>query len=183
MSAMTKFSKVSKVYKAKSSITSTDLNMITGDGIFANQNLTKGEIVCGFSGELIDCEDLKYMDPTYCFSWQLGKGYKLIGDDKDGDLGHYCNSTHPTNPFVYQNATFDKRALRKTKSVKYQFNKRIKLPIIAIRNIAKDEEIIIKYNTGYWKAMNTFLQNGIPSKSITVIERDNRAAKRAKLSA
>ena len=178
---MTTTTVIGKVYKAKSAITSSELNMTAGDGIFANQNLTKGEIVCDFSGEVVDCEDIKYMDPTYCFSWQLGKGYKLIGDGKDGDLGHYCNSTHPTNPFVYQNATFDKRALRKTKNVKNQFNKRIKLPIIATRNIAKDEEIIIKYNTGYWKAMNNFLRNGIPSKSINVIERDNRAAKRAKI--
>ena len=173
----------SEVYKAKSSIISSSNYLKPGYGLFAKQNIAMGEVVCGYSGELIDCADARYVDPTYLFSWQLGKGYKLLGDDKDGDLGHYCNSTHPENPYLYKNACIDKRHLMKTKTAKYFYHlkhKRVRLHIIATRNIEFGEEIIINYGIGYWRTMEKFLKNGIACKLDAVVHREERAVKRAK---
>jgi SET domain-containing protein len=118
------------------------------------------------------------MDPTYIFSWQLGKGFKLVADDLDGDIGHFANSIHPSNPFVLQNARFDKKSLKKTKSNKYICNKRVKIDIIASTDIKKDEEIVIDYGIGYWKTMEQFIQSGIKEKSPATQERDARAKQR-----
>ena len=166
------------VFKAPSKIVACNSNFKTGYGLFSNVNLLKNQHVCSFSGKLVDCADAKYMDPTYMFSWQLGKGFKLIADDLDGNLGHFANSVHPDTPFIEQNARINKKSLRKTKSNKYLLMKRIKIDIVASRDILKGEEIIIDYGSGYWNTMEHFVKSGIKIKPLSVQLRDERTKHR-----
>jgi hypothetical protein len=109
----------SLVYKAKSEIVSCDKSIESGFGLFAKAYIAKDQYICSFSGSLVDCSETKYQDPTYIFSWQLGRGFKLISDDLDGHLGHFANSVHPDNSTLKRNAKIDKNNLRKTKSNKH----------------------------------------------------------------
>jgi hypothetical protein len=121
----------------------------------------------------------QYIDPTYLIEWQLRRGFKMLGDDEDGDLGHYINSTHPDSLWSYVNARFDKKSLKKTKSAKKFLDRRFSIDIIANEDIEKDDEIIIDYGPGYWITMDNFLTNGLKEKPIATLEREARAEKRA----
>jgi hypothetical protein len=151
MDTVTKFH---KVYKAHSKVMSLNELFDPGYGIFAKVAIGRNEKICSFSGELIDYVDAPYVDPTYIYSWQLGRGFKLLADDKDGDLGHYANASHPDSLFCEVNARFDKQCLKRTKSLKTFNNNRMSIDIIANCDIDVDEEIIIKYGPGYWKKMD-----------------------------
>lgn len=96
-----------------------------------------------------------------------------------GDLGHFANSVHPANPFIAQNAKIDKKQLKQTKSNKNMFQKRMSLNLIASQDISANEEVIINYGSGYWKAMEEFVRKGLKKKSVSVKNRDSRAEKRA----
>jgi hypothetical protein len=165
----------SKVYKAVSNVKSLNELYDPGFGIFAKVPIKKGEKVCSFSGDLIDYKEAEYIDPTYIYSWQLGKGAKLLADDKDHNLGHYANGYRPDSLLDDINARFDKKSLKKTKSMKLFLEKRMSIDIIANHDIDVDEEIIIAYGQGYWKAMDNFLTNGPKEKPIAAIARDERA--------
>ena len=169
------------VYKAKSRIVSNNPQLNAGDGVFAKVKIFKGQYICSYSGELVDYAATKYCDPTYIFSWELGIGYKLIGDNKDGDLGHLCNSIHPDSPSVRRNAKFDNKSLKRNKGKKYHLKKRNKVDIIATKDIEIDEEIILDYGPGYWKVMSDFTQKGMNDKPHSIQERDERAKKRNKV--
>jgi hypothetical protein len=169
------------VYKAKSQIVSCNELLESGFGIFAKVNIAKNQYICSFSGYLVDYAETKYHDPTYIFSWQLGRGFKLISDDLDGHLGHFANSVHPNNPSIKRNAKIDKKNLKKSKSNKHLLERRMTVHIVATKDISAREEIIIDYGAGYWKTMESYLLNfNTITKPISVLERDERARKRAK---
>jgi hypothetical protein len=168
-----------KVYKDRSQVINFEKKFIPGDGIFAKVDIRKNEKICSYSGGLIDDADTQYIDPTYLFDWQIGRGFKMLGDDEDGDLGHYINSTHPDSLWSYVNARLDKKSLKKTKSAKKFLERRFCIDIIANEDIEKDDEIIIDYGPGYWITMDNFLTSGLKEKPIATLERDARAEKRA----
>jgi hypothetical protein len=146
-----------------------------GKGLFANCDLAKGEHICFYSGRLVDVVDAAYEDPTYLVSFENGRGFKLVGDDLEGDVGHFANSVHPLNKKVKQNAKFDFRHKKMTS------NERGKFEIVACRDIKKSEEIIVNYGSGYWLTMNRYFSNhsGLPrEKPQSMLERDQRALKR-----
>ena len=71
-----------KVVKSESAVRHCNDRFKVGYGIFSKVPIIlKNEYVCSFSGMLVDCAEAKYMDPTYIFCWELGKGFKLIADD------------------------------------------------------------------------------------------------------
>jgi len=76
----------SLVYKAKSEIIVCHDKFESGFGIFSFKNIKKNDYICSLSGFLVDWTEAVYVDPTYIVSWQLGKGYKLVGDDLEGNL-------------------------------------------------------------------------------------------------
>ena len=65
------------VYKAKSRIVSNNPQLNVGDGVFAKVKIFKGQYIyiCSYSAELVDYAAIKYCDPSYIFSWELGIGY------------------------------------------------------------------------------------------------------------
>ena len=54
----------------------------------------------------------------------------------------------------------------------------MKIDLIATKDIAANEEIIIDYGSGYWKKMEEFSKFGITKKPISVQQRDARAKQR-----
>ena len=66
-----------------------------GNGLFAKQAIAKGSIICTYGGRLVDSCEAQYLDPTYTVAFELGRGFKLIGDNDDGDLGHFANAVQP----------------------------------------------------------------------------------------
>jgi hypothetical protein len=142
-----------------------------GLGLFALEDIEKDSVICTYGGRLVDYEEAKYQDPEYSVDFELGKGMKLIGDAVGDDLGIYANAIHPNNKEVKQNARFH------IKSKVYLENKRGRYDILARRDIAKGEEIIVSYGKFYWTAVAKFKTNP-PVKPMAAVRRDERAMKR-----
>jgi hypothetical protein len=66
-----------------------------GTGLFAKQFIAKGAVFCTYGGRLVDPAEAQYLDPTYTVAFEQGKGFKLIGDNEDGDLGLFANAIQP----------------------------------------------------------------------------------------
>ena len=75
-----------------------------GLGLFARQDIMKGDEICTFGGVLIDPQEAIYTDPTYMVNFENGRGFKLVGSNLRGDLGHFANSIHHLFPQIKQNA-------------------------------------------------------------------------------
>lgn len=156
-----------------------------GQGLFAKEWIRKDEIVCTYGGNLVDGAEAIYLDPTYMLAYEKsGKGLKLQGDDVDGDLGHFANGVAPENidPMHREiNAKYVFKTLESSYSYSREhFTQRIRLPLIATKDIAPDSEIIVDYGKGYWNTMKIFWRDGLPIKPASSIERDERARRRGK---
>ena len=146
-----------------------------GNGLFAKQDIQKGEVIATYGGQLIDPADARFADKTYIAEFEYGRGYKINGDNEDGDLGMFANSVGPAGEdetvHVEQNAAFD------LMTKKILPNDRGRFDIRAKRKIHKDEEIIVNYGQGYWKHLTETIPTEQPQSKL---DRDARAAKRRK---
>mmetsp|Transcript_19972 Transcript_19972/g.28611 ORF Transcript_19972/g.28611 Transcript_19972/m.28611 type:complete len:206 (+) Transcript_19972:1509-2126(+) len=138
-----------------------------GLGLFAKKNISKGSLICLYSGELIEAADAKFVDPSYTVNFENGRGLKLIGKsicDAKGYLGHIANSVHPSYELPIQNAKLaigkkfatDSHGQIKRKYAAGDFGY---FPLVAISDIKKGDEIIVDYSKGYWKTLLEWLQN------------------------
>jgi hypothetical protein len=84
------------------------------------------------------------------FDFEMGHGYKLIGDNQMGDMGHYINGIHPfeMTSKLNKNAKFNLNKTKKTLP-----NMRGYFYLVATKDIQAGEEIILDYGRGYWKAV------------------------------
>ena len=74
--------------------------------------IPKGAEICTYGGRLVDPSDTKYFRPAYVVEFQGGRNFKLDGDDLDGHLGCFINSTHPGKPEkVNARFTFTKKTI------------------------------------------------------------------------
>ena len=158
----------SKVFVSKSKIKNG------GFGLFAKCYIEKREKICTYGGRLVEEAEAKYIDPTYIVGFENGHGCKLVGDDLDGDLGHRANSVHPEDPSIMQNARF----CMDRKSKKYLPGGRGRFDIISCQAIQPGEEIIVHYGHGYWPRMYKYWENGLPVKSQSILDREERASRR-----
>ncbi len=157
-----------KVYVA------TSLIPAAGKGLFAKRRLEKNEEICIYSGKLIDCVDAKYVDPSYMVEFELGKGFKLIGDNLSGDPGIYANSLHPLSEGLSRNARFDLGCK------KYLVGNRGCFAVRAIRTIEAGEEIIVNYGSNYWATLERWCSCSMPIKPASALAREERAVRRQK---
>ena len=144
-----------------------------GKGLFAAVAIEKNELICTYGGKLIDAQEAKYCSPVYIVNFENGKGFKLDGDDTNGDLGIYANAVHPEHEFPKQNARFH------TRSKKFLPNGRGVFNIVAKQNTAPGEEIIVDYSNGYWLTMHNWNSQPRPVKSAAVLARDKRVEARS----
>jgi hypothetical protein len=156
------YSHVKKVKVSKSKV-STD----AGNGLFATLEILKGDVICTYGGHLVDATDAKYIDPTYIVNFELGRGYKLVGDGVYGDVGHLSNAVHPEQPELVQNAKFDLR------SKQYLTDQRGVFNLIAKCVISKGDEILLDYGDGYWHTKYVW-ETEQPVKSAATIAREVR---------
>ncbi len=148
-----------------------------GNGLYALQRIPKDTVVCTYGGALIDCQDAKYLSPVYIANFENGKGFKVIGDDECGDLGHYANAVHPDFPEIKQNARFHMM------SKQYLPNNRGVFNVMARQDIEEGEEIIVNYSDGYWVTMKLWNSTPHPEKPLTTLARDERAKRRGVVAA
>jgi hypothetical protein len=121
-----------------------------------------------------------------------GKGLKLLGNvdfqstnsHSQNSLGHLANSIHPLSKLTQQNARFDlKRRFStgwadfKIKTTDYCVGDIGYFPLVAIKDIAVGEEIIVKYGKSYWIKLSTWTINPRHKTKMT-IDRDNRTIER-----
>jgi hypothetical protein len=159
-----------KVYATKSKIAGG------GKGLFAKVAFQKGDFICTYGGKLIDPSDAKYTDPTYIADFEPGKGFKLVGDNEAGDMGHFANAIHPDDKNLKQNARFN-FTMKKTLP-----NLRGIFPLYAAEDIKKNEEIIVNYGVGYWVKMEKWIKGDYPTRDDKVLARNERALKRSQKS-
>ena len=107
-------------------------------------------------------------------NFEYGRGYKLIGDHKTGDVGHFANAVHPESE-ILQNASFNMRG----KKI-FQEGRRGKFKIIAKAKISQGEEIIVNYGCGYWLTLQKWYATGcVPmTKKTSTLKREERWNKR-----
>ena len=135
-----------------------------GKGVFATRNIKKDEMICWYHGMLSSggesstqtLNTLRYAG--YCSHSQSvnikGKEYSLIGyangeELEEGGIAQYCNdaTTEYINdcdggtPSVKGNAIMGGSGMMADKSL---------FPMMAVRDIKKDEEILYNYGEGYW---------------------------------
>lgn len=146
-------------------------------GLFAKVKISKGSVVCTYGGALIDWQDAKYISPVYIANFENGKGFKIIGDDAAGDLGHYANAIHPDFPEIKQNVRFDMMSKRVLPGGRGVFD------VIARKDLEPDEELITNYSDGYWVTIAQWNSAPHPVKSPKDVARDERAKKRGAISA
>ena len=77
-----------------------------GEGLFAKEKILKGSLVCTYGGRLVDPQDAHFVNPIYIVDFETGRGFKLVGDGEDGDVGHFANAIHPQSMELKQNARF-----------------------------------------------------------------------------
>ena len=170
-----------KVYVACSEIENAGL------GLFANQNIEKGEIVCSYGGKILDSQEALYENPTNMIQLELCKGgYSLLGDCEEGDLGLFANSVMK-GCSVRKNAKYciDRYSGRFTKAVADKCMGitpvRFRFIMVASTNIKKGSEIIMDYGVGYWSNISRWKKNGVLKKETSIVAREERMAKRKKL--
>jgi hypothetical protein len=169
-----------KVYVKKSKIKQA------GMGLFIKSPVNRGEIVCTYAGNLFDSSEAKYRDPTYMVNFEQGRGYKLDGDGKDGDLGHFANTGTITN----EGEVYPEINARISLKTKYQWIDTLseistgeiilrgRFDLIAKRDLKVDEEVIVDYGKGYWHTMNKWEKEGALEKPPSAIAREERAKRR-----
>ena len=145
-----------------------------GNGLFAKEKVMKGSLVCTYGGRLVDPQEANFENPMYIVDFENGRGFKLIGDAEDGDVGHFANAIHPQSKELKQNARFSLSHNHKQTLPGY----RGRFHIYAKNDIEAGEEIIVNYGNGYWKKVDEWFSTPRPIKSPTVIARDVRAQKR-----
>ena len=80
-----------KVFVKQSKIKSGQKGIRVGNGLFMNQDIEKGDVICYYGGTLLDKEDAKYESPLYLVEFEKGH-LVLSGDSNFGDLGIFANS-------------------------------------------------------------------------------------------
>ena len=120
--------------------------------------------------------------------FEAGHGLKLLGNIDFpfalGFLGYLANSVHPMYPFPHQNARFDLKRRFSTGWTDLEIRTKIfcvgnigYFPIVASRDIAAGNEIIVNYGKIYWTKLNKWNLNPL-QKTQDIIDRDNRQRKR-----
>ena len=179
MSAVVASKKESFASTKKTNVAVRPSNIVGGGkGLFAKIDMKRGQTICLYSGELIHACDAPYSDPTYLVNFENGRGYKLIGDDHTGDVGHYANAIHPLNNEVEQNASFNFRGKRITNG-----GCRGVFRIVAKLDISEGDEIIVCYGSGYWLTMLKWSQAGgvAKKKKESTLRREERYKKRQRI--
>ena len=136
----------------------------------------------------------RFTDPTYTVEFEYGRGLKLLGNincsntvnniDGKGFLGHVANSIHPLHDLPTQNARFDLKRKFSTRRNDSKINKSLfavgdigYFPLVACRDIAAGEEIIVDYGRTYWSALAEWMLQP-KEKTQKTIDRDNRKRRR-----
>jgi hypothetical protein len=123
--------------------------------------------------------------PTYIVDFELGRGFRLLGSDLLGDLGHLANSIHPDCKDIKQNARFatekkfslDKETLCRARLFKP--GNYGKFPIISTKSIKKGDEIIVNYGKFYWPPVQSWSAGYRVKRSLSATSRDERLRKRS----
>jgi hypothetical protein len=148
-----------------------------GNGLFAKQFICKNDIICTYGGRLINEVDAKFENPTYIVDFEMGHGFKLLGDNLMGDMGIYVNGLHPLKAIPERkNARFNLNKSKKTLP-----NMRGMFKLVATRDIQIGDEIILDYGPAYWRTIAKWDANPCPVKSKTVTDREYRVANRGGL--
>ena len=158
-------------------------SLIHGFGVFANQNINKGEIITFYPGDFVEympnqdrhlphclktcfrsrrfenkfgeVTDAKYRDNDYAFD--LNSFYSIIGcnhfTDDPNYLGHFINDGAKTNSTEKSNEIYLQISNLK-KNCQFKTLKDLHVAIVATKNINIGEELFIRYGLNYWHSFN-----------------------------
>jgi len=144
-------------------------------GLFAKKQFKKDDFITFYTGMLVDAHVAKKMNPKYHLIITESVGLVCLGD-KEGP-GLYANSIHPNSKWPKVNARYDTKKIqivtgRSLDTIKFVIGMRIKVPLIATRQIDADTEVIVNYRSdGYWLRN----ENWVPESHETTSARDSRS--------
>jgi hypothetical protein len=158
-------------------------SLIHGFGVFAKQNINKGEIITFYPGDFVqycpnedmyvpnhltmiyrsqrfenkfgEVTDAKYRDNDYAF--EVNSFYGIIGcnhfTDDPNYLGHFINDGARTNSTEKSNEIYLQISNLK-RNCQFHILKDLHVAIVATKNINIGDELFIRYGLNYWHSFN-----------------------------
>jgi len=158
-------------------------SLIHGLGVFAKQNINKGELITFYPGDFVEytpnedshlpnhftilyrsqrfenkfgeVSDSKYRDNDYAF--EVNSFYGIIGcnhfTDDPNYLGHFINDGAKTNSTEKSNEIYLQISNLK-RNCQFHILKDLHVAIVATKNINIGEELFITYGLNYWHSFN-----------------------------
>jgi len=124
--------------KSQEGLQVKDSNIEGEKGLFASRLLPRGQRVTYYSADTIDKEPTENSD----YVLQIGNQRFLNSEKKLNFVGRYINDSRNTGK---------RPNVRFTKSYQIRrHKKRYVVPMIALRNIKKNEELLTNYGYSYW---------------------------------
>lgn len=151
------FPQLNKVYIHKSTI--------EGLGVFAKENISKGEIVSMYPSDTVRiykgniyyeaCSDRTTNTNNEKYAYKTEQCV-ILGDPqftKDMNLvGHIVNDSCQTDGLLENNIKYGLETMLKQNCVYYPYH--IFVLIVASKDINKDEELLVSYGVDYWTTIN-----------------------------
>lgn len=147
-----------KVYIKKSNI--------EGLGVFAKEDLKKGEIVSLYPSDIVRLHfgqfyhqafnDVKEINENNRYAYKINDYCTIMGDptliDDMNLVGHIVNDFCKTDGTKEQNNIYDKKAHYYRNCMYYPYH--IFVLIVTTKDIKKDEELLVMYGIDYWTVIH-----------------------------
>lgn len=131
---------------------------VHGNGVFATEDIKKGEYICEYGGDVVTNEEFhnKYNDNLYALN--ISHNYLIIGHQVPKDsmkIGQLINdfaTFDNEGTDIIEKYYFYKIKSMKGANVDFMRVGKFKMLIVALRDIKKGEELFVSYGAGYWNS-------------------------------
>ena len=122
------------------SIRPSQIGEIAGDGLYVTANISKGSIICIYTGEIYTTHDAMRL-PDKSYLMRLGSTTPGIYIDAINEMNVLARYINDCRHQLLYNVTFDKKPEEKCANV------------VALRDIKMGEELFVDYGWKYWLGM------------------------------
>ena len=138
----------------------------SGNGVFATEDIKKGERICYYDGEDVETNKLNICDTdmTYALSKDKDNKFTRMGNPNktnNFNVGQFCNDSSCPNITIINypsvKKAFDEYLINTKQKLNIVRENYDDFYMIALKDIKKDEELFYSYGSGYWTVY--FLKN------------------------
>jgi SET domain-containing protein len=145
-----------------------DKSKIDGLGVFAKENLIKGEIISMYPSDIVRLHQQNHYyearsdqvkdnnDINERYAYKLNDYCSIMGDqnliNNTNLVGHFINDGSQTDGSYQHNQEYNIKT-HQTRNCKY-YPYRLFVLIVTTKNVEKDEELLVPYGIDYWSIIN-----------------------------